>query len=165
MTDTLMFHSGSAADTERFGHHLGLSLADGLVVALDGQLGSGKTCLVRGVCAGLGIRDALVNSPTFVLMQVYDGGRLPVFHFDTYRLSDSDEFLAIGADEYLYDDACVCLIEWADTVRDVLPADHLAIRMSQTGAESREFAIQSYGPKSDRVVASIRESGLAGVSE
>lgn len=154
----LTWHSTSPAATQRLGTRLGKLLPPGLIIALNGELGSGKTLLVRSVCEGLGIDTSSVNSPTFVLMQVYTDGRIPVCHFDTYRLGDADEFLAIGADEYLADESVVCLIEWAEIVAPVLPADRLTIAIRQTGAESRELQFHSGGPKSASVVNRLKES-------
>ncbi|APZ94217.1 ADP-binding protein [Fuerstiella marisgermanici] len=155
MTDQFIFQSHSESDTQQLGERIGRAIATGLTIALDGQLGAGKTNLVRSICRGLDADADLVNSPTFVLMQTYADGRLPVFHFDAYRLGDVDEFLAIGAEEYLHDDGIVCLIEWADIVREVLPSDHLAIRIRHTGETSREFAMSGSGAASRAVVEAI----------
>lgn len=157
MPDEFVYHSDCEQRTHEFGVRLGQSLRPGLTVALDGQLGAGKTHLVRAVCSGLGADTSLVNSPTFVLLQCYTDGRLPVFHFDTYRLSDVDEFLAIGADEYLSDPDAVCFVEWADRFGEVLPADRLSIRIEHTGPTSRSVHVSSTGPVSDIVLNSLRE--------
>lgn len=125
-----------------------------LVVGLVGDLGAGKTRLVRAVAGELGVASELVNSPTFVLIHEY-AGRLPVFHFDTYRLRDEDEFLELGAEELFTADG-VCLIEWADRVVDILPTDRLWIDISVTGTESRQFTITSSGELSDRVVTNLQ---------
>ena len=125
-----------------------------LVVGLVGDLGAGKTRLVRAVAGELGVASELVNSPTFVLIHEY-AGRLPVFHFDTYRLRDEDEFLELGAEELFTADG-VCLIEWADRVVDILPTDRLWIDISVTGTESRQFIITSSGELSDRVVTNLQ---------
>ena len=155
MHATYLFDSGSEADTEWIGRRLADALLPGITVALDGQLGSGKTCFVRAVCRGLGADDSQVNSPTFVLMQTYADGRLPVFHFDTYRLGDVDEFLAIGAEEYLLDPEIVCFVEWAERVAPVLPADHLAIAIEQTGETSRRFVFSASGDRSATVLRRV----------
>lgn len=150
-----VWQSHSPKDTARFGLLLGELVPAGLTVALNGELGSGKTQLVRAFCKGLGVDTDQVNSPTFVLMQVYTGGRLPVFHFDTYRLGDFDEFLSIGAGEYLHDENSVCVIEWAETVEQVLPADRMTISLRQTGPESREFEINGGGDTSRNTVQKL----------
>jgi tRNA threonylcarbamoyladenosine biosynthesis protein TsaE len=158
MHATYLFDSGSEADTDRVGRRLADALLPGITVALDGQLGSGKTCFVRAVCRGLGADESQVNSPTFVLMQMYADGRLPVFHLDTYRLGDIDEFLAIGAEEYLLDPEIVCFVEWAERVAPVLPADHLAIAIEQTGETARRFVFRASGDRSAAVLRCLRSA-------
>lgn len=147
--------SNSENETDEIGRKLASVLQPGITIALDGELGSGKTRFVRAICDGLGVSDELVNSPTFVLMQSYTSGRLPVFHFDTYRLGDVDEFLAIGAEEYLTSESSICLVEWAEIVESVLPVDRLQIRITQTGAQSRTFKIAASGPSSQSVLAGL----------
>src|SRR5215470_13411924 len=109
------------AATDAFGRRLGTFLFPGAVVALVGPLGAGKTHLVRAIALGLGLADGrLVSSPTFVLIHEYDA-RLPVYHFDAYRLKDEAEFLDLGVYEY-FAARGVCLVEWADRVETILPA-------------------------------------------
>lgn len=127
--------------TESFGRRFAASLVAGDVVALDGPLGAGKTHLVRAIAEGLGITNpALVSSPTFVLIQEYPA-RLPIYHFDAYRLTGPDEFFAIGGHEYLDGDG-VCLIEWADRVRSVLPHRTISIRLEPTSETSRRIQLE-----------------------
>jgi tRNA threonylcarbamoyladenosine biosynthesis protein TsaE len=138
MTETI--DCPDLAATEAFGRRFAATLQPGDVVALDGPLGAGKTHLVRAMAEGLGIvNPALVSSPTFVLIQEYPA-RLPIYHFDAYRLTGPDDFLALGAHEYLDGDG-VCLIEWADRVRPVLPGRTISIRIETTGETSRRFHI------------------------
>lgn len=151
-TSSLIFDSQSESDTDRLGTLLAQCLTEGICIALNGQLGSGKTRFVRSLCIGLSIESDQVNSPTFVLMQLYADGRMPVAHFDTYRLADVDEFLAIGADEFLNNDEYVCLIEWADQVAEVLPSDHLQINIEQTGTNSRRFQLTAFGLNSREIL-------------
>src|SRR5215469_1322394 len=114
------------ASTEAFGRRLGGLLFTGAVVALVGPLGAGKTHLVRAVAEGLGVADGrVVSSPTFVLIQEYDA-RLPVYHFDAYRLRGAGEFFDLGAHEY-FEGTGVCLVEWADRVEACLPAEQLRV--------------------------------------
>jgi tRNA threonylcarbamoyladenosine biosynthesis protein TsaE len=157
MNSSLTFLSQSEQDTDRLGHALAAVLTHGLSVALNGQLGSGKTRFVRALCSGLGVDTAFVNSPTFVIMQLYTDGRIPVAHFDTYRLGDLDEFLSIGADEYLLSDEWLCLIEWADRISEALPDDHLEIRIQQVAETARQFELRSTGPRSGRIVEALRK--------
>ena len=106
-------------DTEEFGMKLASSLEPGDIVALIGDLGTGKTTLTKYIAKGLGVTEN-IDSPTFNIVKEHKSGRLPLFHFDVYRLSSGDELLDIGADEYFYSDG-VCIIEWADIVADVVP--------------------------------------------
>lgn len=110
---------------------LGLELANELepgdVVALVGNLGTGKTTLSKYIAQGLGVTETL-SSPTFNIVKEYRSGRLPLYHFDVYRLSCGDELVDIGAEDYLYGDG-VCLIEWADIVADILPEESIVIRI------------------------------------
>ncbi|MCA9059415.1 MAG: tRNA (adenosine(37)-N6)-threonylcarbamoyltransferase complex ATPase subunit type 1 TsaE [Planctomycetaceae bacterium] len=147
----------SEQDTTLLGEHLAHVLEPGQIIALNGQLGSGKTNLIRAIGIALGIDPDRINSPTFVLLQLYEDGRLPVAHFDTYRLADSDEFLAIGGDEYLHGGEFVCLIEWAERIAEILPADHLTIKVEQTGECSRRFHFRSWGEHSDRLANALQQ--------
>ena len=106
-------------DTEEFGMKLASSLEPGDIVALIGDLGTGKTTLTKYIAKGLGVTEN-IDSPTFNIVKEHKSGIIPLFHFDVYRLSSGDELLAIGADEYFYSDG-VCIIEWADIVADVVP--------------------------------------------
>lgn len=145
----------SEAQTQQLAARLAEALDSGLTIALNGQLGSGKTHLVRFVCEALGVPEDTVNSPTFVLMQVYAGGSRDVFHFDTYRLSDPDEFLAIGGEDYLHDPDAVCFVEWADRIQDILPSDRLDVSIEQTSATARRFSFRARGPVSRALLARL----------
>jgi tRNA threonylcarbamoyladenosine biosynthesis protein TsaE len=149
------FRAASEDDTRRLGEALGAAVLPGLVIALVGPLGAGKTRLVRAIADGAGVRDQIVNSPTYVLVQEYHG-RLPIYHFDTYRLRSLDEFIELGADEYLRSDG-VCCIEWADRVVDVLPPDVLRVEITVVGRDEREFRFTANGPISVSVLFKSRE--------
>lgn len=118
---------------------LGISLANDLkaadVVAFFGEMGSGKTTLIRGVCRGLGSKD-VVSSPTFTLINEYTG-RLPIYHFDFYRIENRDEVWELGCEEYFCGDG-ICLIEWAEVVEDILPANRIEIYLKNLFAEGKE---------------------------
>ena len=105
---------GSEEETRKFGLTLADELAAGDVLALIGDLGTGKTALTRYIAEGLGITSR-VNSPTFTIVKEYREGRLPLFHFDVYRVSDPEELFNIGCDEYFYGDG-LCVVEWADLI-------------------------------------------------
>jgi tRNA threonylcarbamoyladenosine biosynthesis protein TsaE len=142
------------AATEELGRRLGRVLFPGAVVALVGPLGAGKTHLTRAVAAGLGVPDPrIVTSPTFVLIQEYQG-RLPVYHFDAYRLSGAAPFAELGVHEYLEGDG-VCLIEWADRVEECLPAEHLRITLSVTGETARQALLEARGEPYEQLLAAL----------
>lgn len=157
MPNGLVFDSLSEADTDRLGAILADGIRSGMTLALNGQLGSGKTRFVRAICQGLGADESRVNSPTFVLLQLYSDGRFPVAHFDTYRLADADEFLAIGADEYLNSGEYLCLVEWADRVSEILPEDRVDIEIQQMSPHSRRFHMQARGPVSEALLHHLRQ--------
>jgi tRNA threonylcarbamoyladenosine biosynthesis protein TsaE len=143
-------------DTESLGRSLGKALAQGGLVALIGPLGAGKTRLAQSIAAALGADRRTVNSPTFVLIQEY-AAPLPIFHCDTYRLRSVDEFLDLGVDE-MFQSEGVCLIEWADRVTPVLPADRLQIEIEVVGATARNFLITALGPRSADLLEKARGS-------
>lgn len=127
-------------EMKSFGLELANELEPGDVVALVGNLGTGKTTLSGYIAQGLGVTEPL-SSPTFNIVKEYRSGRLPVFHFDVYRLSCGDELVDIGAEDYLYGNG-VCLIEWADIVADILPEETIVIRIEYGDVEnSREVYI------------------------
>jgi len=131
--------------TDRLGRLLAEALPAGTVIALVGTLGAGKTRLVQGVAEALGVPREAVTSPTFVLVNEYLSGRMPVYHFDTYRLRDEDEFLALGPEEY-FDSEGLTFIEWADKVVNCLPPDYLRIEIEVLGETEREFVVTASGP-------------------
>jgi tRNA threonylcarbamoyladenosine biosynthesis protein TsaE len=121
-------HSSSAEDTFAIGKVLGQSLFPGALVALSGDLGAGKTCCIQGIAMGLGVEErSLITSPTFTLIQEYQG-RLPIYHFDVYRLTHDAEMYDLGYEEYFYGEG-VTLIEWAERVEAFLPQDCLQIQL------------------------------------
>jgi len=112
------FCTNSVAETEQLGRQLGEKLAPGTVIAYTGDLGAGKTAFTRGLALGLGIATQ-VTSPTFTIVNEYEGGRLPLFHFDMYRLGSSDELFDIGWEDYLARGG-VCAVEWSENVDDAM---------------------------------------------
>lgn len=147
------YHLDGPDATHSLGVALGRLLFPGAVVALVGQLGAGKTHFARGVAAGLGVDPRAVTSPTFVLVQEYDG-RLPAYHFDVYRLAGTAPFADLGAHEYLEGEG-VCLIEWADRVEAALPSERLTITLEVTGEESRRATLSARGPRYVALVDSL----------
>lgn len=143
------------AATLALGRHLGRRLWPGSVVALIGELGAGKTQLVRFIAEGLGIADSrIVTSPTFVLVQEYPA-RLPIYHFDAYRLKTEAEFADLGVHEY-FESGGVCLIEWADRVAGCLPEEHLLITLETTGETSRRARVEGKGKEYEKLIVELR---------
>ncbi|GAB1476087.1 tRNA (adenosine(37)-N6)-threonylcarbamoyltransferase complex ATPase subunit type 1 TsaE [Bacillota bacterium] len=120
---------------------LGVQLAKGLgpssVVALSGELGAGKTTFTKAIAKGLGITD-LITSPTFTIIHEYKGGRLPLYHFDVYRLNEEEELRNLGYEEYFYGDG-VCVIEWADKIEEYLPENAILITISYGANEGERI--------------------------
>ena len=114
-------------ETKKFGEKLCEKLTAGSIVALTGDLGTGKTTLTKAIAAGLGVTD-VITSPTFNIVKQYDSGRLPLYHFDVYRIGDVDEMYEIGSEEYFFGDG-VCVIEWADLIEEIIPDDAVRIEI------------------------------------
>ncbi|HZV06987.1 MAG TPA: tRNA (adenosine(37)-N6)-threonylcarbamoyltransferase complex ATPase subunit type 1 TsaE [Gemmataceae bacterium] len=143
------------AATQAFGRRLGQRLWPGAVIALIGDLGAGKTQLTRAIAEGLGIANSrAVTSPTFVLVQEYQA-RLPIYHFDAYRLKTEAEFADLGVHEY-FESNGVCLVEWADRVPGCLPAEHLRITLSVTRETSRRAIVEGWGKEYEKLITELR---------
>ncbi len=143
--------------TEAFGRKLGILLFPGAVVALSGELGAGKTHLTRAIAVGLNVRNpSIVTSPTFVLIQEYES-RLPIYHFDAYRLPNEQAFRDLGAEEYFGGDG-VCVVEWADRVLSTLPEDRLEIQLRIIDEQSRELNLKSTGTRHDAIIGQLADS-------
>ncbi len=154
--DSLIAELSDLSATQAFGRRLSEFLCPGSVVALIGDLGAGKTHLVRAIAEGLGIADSrVVTSPTFVLVQEY-AARIPIYHFDAYRLRSEGDFVDLGIHEYFEGDG-ICLIEWADRVPGCLPAEHLRITLTVTGRTSRRLQAEGRGPAYEGLVRRLRE--------
>ena len=129
-------------ETFAFGKMLGEQAKPGEVICLNGDLGVGKTVFTKGFAEGLGITEP-VNSPTFTIVQQYDEGRLPLYHFDVYRIGDISEMDEIGYEDYFYGDG-VCLIEWANLIEELLPERYVEIRIEKNlekGFDYREITV------------------------
>ncbi len=136
----------SPEETYCLGQQLGEKALPGQVYALTGDLGVGKTLFTQGFAKGLGVQEA-VNSPTFTIVQVYEDGRIPFYHFDVYRIGDPEEMDEIGFDEYIMGEG-VCLIEWAELISEILPAERTDIRIEknlQKGVDYRKITVSSCG--------------------
>ncbi|MGI5990136.1 MAG: tRNA (adenosine(37)-N6)-threonylcarbamoyltransferase complex ATPase subunit type 1 TsaE [Lachnospiraceae bacterium] len=119
----------SAEETARVGENFGRKAKAGEIYCLDGDLGVGKTVFTQGFAKGLGITEP-VNSPTFTILQIYETGRLPLYHFDVYRLGDPSELEGIGYEEYFYADG-VCLVEWGSQVEELLPPETRYVKIEK----------------------------------
>ncbi len=129
--------SFSAQDTLALGQQIGEAAVPGEVYTLTGDLGVGKTVFTQGVAKGLGIKEA-VNSPTFTILQVYEEGRLPFYHFDVYRIGCVEEMDEIGYEDYFYGDG-VCFIEWADLIEEILPKNCRKITISKDLSKGLDY--------------------------
>jgi len=140
---TVTITSHTPRQTEEIGSLLGSMLAKGDIIALCGELGTGKTTLVRGMARGIGLEEGEVASPSFTLVNEYEGP-LRLFHIDLYRLADEKELIAIDYEEYLTADGVV-VIEWADRLPQAIPADSLWITLRYLGTERREIVLRAEG--------------------
>lgn len=129
----------SAQETFELGKKIGSEAVPGAVYTLLGDLGVGKTVFTQGVAEGLGI-DEPVNSPTFTIMQVYDEGRLPFYHFDVYRIGDESEMDELGYEDYFYGEG-VCFIEWANLISGIIPARHTEIVISKDPSRGFDYRL------------------------
>ncbi len=145
----MIFEVSTEDETDRFANALALSLPPSSVVGLIGPLGAGKTRLVQAVARAVGIDDGVVASPTFVLIHEYEG-RVPIFHFDAYRLKNADEFVNLGPEEY-FSRPGWSFVEWADRVSEFLPPERLDIVIEPTGLTSRRFTLQPLGRQGRRL--------------
>ena len=135
----------SAQETFALGQRIGLEALPGQVYTLIGDLGVGKTVFTQGVADGLGITEP-VNSPTFTIVQIYDEGRLPFYHFDVYRIGDVEEMDEIGYEDYIYGEG-VSLIEWANLIEEILPEHYTEIKIEkdlEKGFDYRRITICEY---------------------
>ena len=135
----MQYITNSPAETEKIGAALGKILKPGTVIAYRGDLGAGKTAFTRGLARGLGSSE-MVTSPTYTIVNEYLGGRMPLFHFDMYRLASSDDLWDIGWEDYL-DRNGVCAVEWSENVEDAME-DPIVITIEKLGEESRRITIE-----------------------
>lgn len=140
-----VLESYSEEDTFHFGERMGTEASPGTVITLRGNLGVGKTVFTKGFAVGLGITE-IVNSPTFTILQIHEGGRLPLYHFDVYRIGDVSEMDEIGFEDYVYGDG-VSLIEWADLIQEILPETRISVEIEKDldkGEDYRRITIKEF---------------------
>lgn len=138
----MKFYSNSPEETAEFAKSFASELKPGDVISLNGDLGAGKTAFVQGLAKGLGITEYL-SSPTFTIVNCYEG-KMPLYHFDVYRIADEEEMYEIGYDEYVDGDG-VCVIEWAENIESILPADRYDITICKDydkGEDYREITVE-----------------------
>lgn len=136
----------SPGESFDLGEKIGRESAPGQVFTLIGDLGVGKTVFTQGVAKGLGIREP-VNSPTFTIVQIYEEGRMPFYHFDVYRIGDVEEMEEIGYEDYFYGEG-LCLIEWANLIEEILPSQYTRITIEKNlekGFDYRKITIEEIG--------------------
>jgi len=149
--------SRSPEETREIGVKIGLLCKAGDVIALDGDLGAGKTCLIQGLAEGLGVsKKSYVRSPTFTILNVHNG-RVPLYHFDLYRLSNLDELEEIGYREYIYGEG-VSVLEWASNVEEAIPGECLRIGIRRVGDAEREIEITATGERYKRLLELLQKS-------
>ena len=139
----MIYESYSAEETAQIGTDIALQAKPGSVYALVGELGAGKTVLTQGIAKGLGITEPIV-SPTFTIVQIYEGGRMPFYHFDVYRIGDLEEMEEIGYEDCFYGEG-VTLVEWANLVEELLPSDYQQITIEkdlEKGFDFRRITIE-----------------------
>ena len=147
-------------DTRALGHRIAEAAEPGDVVALIGDLGTGKTALTKYIAEGLGIKGD-ISSPTFTIVKEYRSGRLPLYHFDVYRLGSGDELIDIGAEEMLDGDG-VCVIEWGEQFADEIGSERLDVYLTRLDAQAaageeppREVRLVAHGPRAEELVAAV----------
>ena len=142
----MQYTTNSPAETEAIGAALGKIIEPGMVIAYRGDLGAGKTAFTRGLAKGLGCTE-IVTSPTYTIVNEYLGGRIPLFHFDMYRLRSSDDLFDIGWEDYL-DRGGVCAVEWSENVDDAME-DAIYITIEKLGEDARRITIEGGGDLAD----------------
>ncbi len=151
--------SKSAEETREIGKIIGEQLGAGDILALTGELGSGKTCITQGVARGIQVPDEYrITSPTFTLINEYPG-RVMLYHMDMYRLTGPEDLADMGYEDYFYGDGLV-VIEWAEKISDILPADNLYVSMRYLDESSREIRIAGDSGKAGKISAALKAGGF-----
>lgn len=153
-----VIETNSEQETYELGIKLASYLKAGQVITLNGDLGAGKTAFAKGIATGLGITEA-VTSPTFTLVQEYNSGRFPLYHFDVYRLNDWWQLEDVGYEEYFFGEG-ICLVEWAERIQPLLPEDHLAVfidRCSLENHDCRRIEFSAKGRASGQLLKELRK--------
>jgi tRNA threonylcarbamoyladenosine biosynthesis protein TsaE len=158
---TLEFVSRSPTQTRRLGARLGALLKGGETICLEGSLGAGKTCLAQGIGRGWGVSQTLI-SPTFVLVREYarPGDAVKLYHVDLYRISGAEEALTLGVDEFLGDKKAICLIEWAERSRSLMPEEHLWVQLEISDPMRRAMYFTAQGKRHTDLLHEFRRAAF-----
>jgi tRNA threonylcarbamoyladenosine biosynthesis protein TsaE len=148
--------SRSVIQTQKLGKIISKHLNSGDIVCLEGNLGTGKTVLTKGIAQGLGVDKTKVTSSSFILIRQHLEGRLPLYHFDLYRLSQGQDIASLGYEEYLYGDG-ICVIEWAERLNSLMPKECLMVELAYGANESRIIKISAYGLRYIKLLKEINE--------
>lgn len=154
---TLDVVSLNAEQTQQLGGRVGELVQPGDVIALQGELGAGKTNFAQGLARGLALPDQ-VHSPTFILANEYRGGRMPLYHVDAYRVENAAEALGFGLDDYLNGQGVV-VVEWAERIRAALPSDLFWIEFRHLGETERGIHIEAFGARYEKLLAQLKDEG------
>ena len=133
----MIYETNSPEETYEIGKRMGAEAAPGTVITLDGDLGAGKTFFTKGFAAGLGVKDP-VSSPTFTILQEYNDGRMPLYHFDVYRIGDPAEMEEVGFDDYIYGEGAT-LIEWSELIEELIPPEAVRIRIEREASLGDDY--------------------------
>ena len=148
--------SKSVNDTLKIGKVIAKNLREGNIVCLFGELGSGKTVLTKGIASALGIKRRKVISPSFVLIRQYSTAKIPLYHFDLYRLKTIEEILDLGYEEYFYNDG-ITVVEWADRLKYLLPKEYLKIKLYIKSDSQRLFKFTAFGKHYRELLRSLEK--------
>lgn len=149
----LLITTKSIEETKELGKSLVSKLSSGSIVFLKGDLGAGKTTMVKGFATGLQIKPEDVTSPTFVFLNIYEGD-LPIYHFDLYRVEKSDELHALGYEEFVYGDG-IALIEWPQRMQDLTPEEYLQIEIKHQTESTRAIEVSAKGNRYQRIIEDL----------
>lgn len=149
LMETFSLISNSAQETTQLAKRIAQSLKAKDIICLCGDLGTGKTTFVKGIAQHLKIKESEVNSPTFTLLNIHEG-KIPLYHFDLYRLDNLNEIVRLGYEEFFYGDG-ICVIEWADKLKQLIPSEYLAVQLKHQGENKRLITLQAHGKRYENI--------------
>ncbi len=161
LTKSIKLTSHSPKETEDLAYTIGLNLGEKAILCLDGDLGVGKTAFAKGLALALDIKEH-ITSPTFTIINQYEG-KVPLYHFDVYRIYDVEEMLDIGFEEYIYSKQGICIIEWSNRIKEILPDQYLKIHINKDLKKNinyREIKIESIGDKYNKIINNLQKSNF-----